>query len=118
MMEDAAGPILRMSDTIDLVIQAILEDNPGRDVEVVDNGSYVRVHARGSLRVTLASLRKRLGASFQMRQFEALLASFAGRVATTSEEITWTLDLPGTHRQDIHVGDPAGLGGAQKERTR
>lgn len=92
-MEDAAGPILRMCDTVDLVIQAILEDNPDREVEVVDNGSYIRVHARGFLRVTLASLRRKLGPSFQMRQFEAMLSSFAGRVATTSDEITWTLGL-------------------------
>jgi toluene monooxygenase system protein D len=92
-MEDAVGPILRMCDAVELVIQAILDDNPDQEVEVVDKGSYVRVQARGSLRVTLASLQRRLGASFQMRQFEAMLSSFAGRIVTSSDEISWKLRL-------------------------
>jgi toluene monooxygenase system protein D len=92
-MEDAVGPILRMCDTVELVIQAIMEDNPDQEIEVVDKGSYVRVHARGSLRVTLASLQRRLGATFQMRQFEAMLSSFAGRIATSTDEISWRLRL-------------------------
>ncbi|HVZ37092.1 MAG TPA: MmoB/DmpM family protein [Polyangiaceae bacterium] len=92
-MEDAVGPILCMSDGVDLVVQAILDDNPDREVEVVDRGSYVRVQARGSLRLTRASLQRQLGSSFQMRQFEAMLSSFAGRIQTATDEITWTLSI-------------------------
>jgi toluene monooxygenase system protein D len=71
--------------------EAILDDNPGREVEVGDKGSYVRVQASGFMRVTLASLRRNVGATFEMRQLEAMLSAFAGRIRTSSDEITWTL---------------------------
>lgn len=90
-MDDAVGPVLRMCEEVESVIRAIVEDNPGQNVDVVDSGAYVRVRARGFLRVTRASLRRHLGDGFEMRQLGALLSAFAGRIATTSDEITWTL---------------------------
>jgi toluene monooxygenase system protein D len=90
-MRDAVGPVLRMCDEVEDVIEAIVEDNPGREVEVIGHGSYVRVQATGFLHVTLASLRRKVGASFQMRQLEAMMSAFAGRIATSTDEITWTL---------------------------
>jgi toluene monooxygenase system protein D len=80
-----------MCDEIELVIQAIVEDNPDQAVEIVDSGSYVRVQARGFMRVTLASLQRHLGTSFQMQQLGSMLSAFAGRIATSSDEVTWTL---------------------------
>jgi toluene monooxygenase system protein D len=90
-MEDAVGPVLRMCEEVEFVIQAIREDNPDREVEVVGGGSYVRVQTRGFMRVTLASLRRNVGSSFQMRQLGSMLSAFAGRIATTTDEITWSL---------------------------
>jgi toluene monooxygenase system protein D len=90
-MDDAVGPVLRMCDEVELVIQAILEDNPGQPVEVIGSGSYVRVQAPRFLRVTLASLKRNVGTSFQMRQLGTMLSAFAGRIATTTDEVTWTL---------------------------
>jgi toluene monooxygenase system protein D len=90
-MQDAVGPVLRMCDEIELVIQAIVEDNPDREIEVIGSGSYVRVQTRGFMRVTLDSLQRNVGRTFQMRQLGAMLSSFAGRIATTSDEITWSL---------------------------
>ncbi|HVZ71428.1 MAG TPA: MmoB/DmpM family protein [Polyangia bacterium] len=90
-MEDAVGPVLRMCEEIEPVIRAIIEDNPGQEVEVIDHGAYVRVRARGTLRVTRASIQRQLGDGFEMRKLGAMLSAFAGRIATTSDEITWTL---------------------------
>jgi toluene monooxygenase system protein D len=90
-MKDPVGPVLRMCEEIDLVVQAILDDNSGHEVEVIDSGSYVRVQAPRFMRVTLASLRRHVGGSFEMCRFEAMLSAFAGQIATTSEEITWSL---------------------------
>jgi|HubBroStandDraft_5_1064220.scaffolds.fasta_scaffold528367_2 toluene monooxygenase system protein D len=92
-MRDAVGPVLRMGEDVDLVVQAIREDNPGREIDVVDHGSYVRVQAQGFLRITLATLRRNLGASFQMRQLESMLSAFAGRITTRSDEIIWALSV-------------------------
>lgn len=90
-MEDAVGPVLRMCDEVELVIQAIIDDNPDKKIEVVDSGSYVRVQTSGFMRLTLASLRRNLGASFEMRQLGSMLSAFAGRITTTSEEMSWAL---------------------------
>jgi toluene monooxygenase system protein D len=94
-MDDAVGPVLRMCEEVERVIQAILDDNPEREVQVVGSGSYVRVQARGFMRVTLASLRRNVGPSFEMRQLGSMVSAFAGRIASTSEEMTWSLATPG-----------------------
>ena len=106
-MKDAVGPVLRMCDELELVLQAIVEDNPGREIETIDHGSYVRVQASGSLRLTLASLRRKLGASFEMRHLESMLSSFAGRIATSSEGVSWTL-------VNEKSGEAAGKGGGTR----
>jgi toluene monooxygenase system protein D len=107
-MRDAVGPVLRMGEEVELVIQAIRDDNPERELDVVDQGAYVRVQAEGRLRVTLATLRRYLGASFQMRQLEGMLSAFAGRIVTGSEEISWSLGAS--------AGDAAAAGAAKGER--
>ena len=90
-MKDAVGPVLRMGEDVEAVLQSILDDNPDREIEVVDMGAYVRVQAQGFLRLTLATLRKHIGATFEMRQLEAMLTAFAGRITTSSDEVTWSL---------------------------
>lgn len=90
-MEDAVGPVLRMCDEVELVIQAIVDDNPDTEIEVIDRGAYVRVQAPAFMRLTRASLQRMLGGSFEMRQLEAMLSAFAGRIATGTDEFTWTL---------------------------
>jgi toluene monooxygenase system protein D len=90
-MDNAVGPILRTSDEVDLVAAAIADDNPDAEIEVTDHGSYVRIHASDRLRVTEESLKRYLGADFEIRQLEPMLAAFAGRITTTSDAIEWSL---------------------------
>ena len=88
-MENAVGPVLRMCDEVEFVIQAIKEDNSDTPVEVIDRGAYIRVQAPRYLRLRLETLERHLGQGFEMRQIEAMLASFAGRITTSSSEIIW-----------------------------
>lgn len=90
-MENAVGPVLRMCEELERVIRAIVDDNPERPVDVVDCGAYVRVHAPDFLRLTLGSLQRHVGRTFALRQLEAIMPSFAGRIETTSDQITWSL---------------------------
>lgn len=90
-MDNAVGPILRMCDEVELVVAAIEDDNPGREIEVIDRGAYVRVQASGYLRVTAESLRRHLGEAFEIRSLEGMLSSFAGRINTSSDSIEWSL---------------------------
>jgi toluene monooxygenase system protein D len=83
------GPVLRMVDEVDAVVRAIVEDNPDSDIEVIDRGAYIRVQAERCLRVSRESIERHIGRPYQMRELEQMLASFAGRITTTSEEVVW-----------------------------
>jgi toluene monooxygenase system protein D len=90
-MSKPVGPILRMSDAVDAVVAAIVDDNPGQDVTVVDRGAYTRVSGAGELRVTRESIERHLGREFEMRQLEGLMSAFAGRIDMKSDEVRWWL---------------------------
>ena len=83
------GPILRMGDQVEDVVAAIRDDNPDQDITVVDRGSYVRVQGWDRIRLTRETLRAYLGADYEIRSFGIIMASFVGRVTTTSDEIVW-----------------------------
>lgn len=93
-MTRPVGPVLRMSDDVDAIVAAIVEDNPGRRVTVVDMGAYTRVSGDGELRVTRESIQRHIGHDFQMRQLEGLMSAFAGRIDMTSDEVRWRLRGP------------------------
>jgi len=90
-MENPVGPILRMGDEVELVVEAIREDNPDTYVEVIDRGAYVRVQGEDYLRITEATLQRHLGSSFQIHSLEQMLTAFAGRIQTASDQIEWHL---------------------------
>jgi toluene monooxygenase system protein D len=90
-MDNPVGPILRMCEEVEPVIDAIREDNPDVDIEVIDRGAYVRVQAENYLRVTEATLQRHLGPAFQIRSVEGMLTAFAGRIKTASDQIEWHL---------------------------
>jgi toluene monooxygenase system protein D len=90
-MDHPVGPILRMCDEVELVVEAIRDDNPTREIEVVDRGAYVRVQADGYLRVTERSLQQHLGDSFDITSLQGMLTAFAGRINTGSDQIEWQL---------------------------
>ena len=94
-MDNAVGPVLRMCDELELVIRAIQDDNPPESLEVVDRGAYVRVQRPGFLKVTRASLQRHLGTDFDIPQFESIVAAFAGRIRTSSDEVVWYLQTAG-----------------------
>ncbi|HEY3685946.1 MAG TPA: MmoB/DmpM family protein [Streptosporangiaceae bacterium] len=88
-MNNAVGPILRMGDEVDQVIAAIEDDNPDTDIEVIDRGSYVRIQGENRLVLTARTLRAYLGQEYEIRSIETMMPSFAGRIITTSDSITW-----------------------------
>jgi len=88
-MKNPVGPVLRMGDEVDQVIAAIEDDNPGTDIEVIDRGAYVRVQGQDLITVTQDTLRRYLGADYEIRSFGGIMPAFSGRVITTSDTITW-----------------------------
>jgi toluene monooxygenase system protein D len=88
-MKNPVGPVLRMGDEVEQIIAAIEDDNPDTDIEVIDRGAYVRVQGEDQITVTQQTLRRYLGADYEMRSFETIMSAFSGRVVTSSDAITW-----------------------------
>ncbi|HEY1702394.1 MAG TPA: MmoB/DmpM family protein [Trebonia sp.] len=88
-MKNPVGPVLRMGDEVEQIIAAIEDDNPDTDIEVIDRGAYVRVQGEDEITVTEQTLRRYLGADYEIRSFERIMSSFNGKVITSSDAITW-----------------------------
>lgn len=88
------GPVVRGMDgaLAEAVITAIEVDNPDVDVDVDDQGGYIRIATPSPCRLTRSSLEDALGKSFPMHQLEPSLAGFAGRMSVGDDEITWYLE--------------------------
>lgn len=90
-MSKPVGPVLRMSDDLDAIVAAIMDDNPDKEITVVDRGAYTRVSGEGNLLLTRQSVERHLGRPFEMRQLEGIMSAFAGRIDMTSEQVRWQL---------------------------
>lgn len=88
------GPVVRGLDgqLADAVIEAIEIDNPGVDIDVDDQGGYIRIGTPQRCRLTRATLEDSLGRSFPLHQLEPSLAGFAGRMTVSDDEIVWYLE--------------------------
>jgi len=88
------GPVVRGLDAnlAEAVITAIEEDNPDADVEVDDQGGYIRICTPNVCRMTRASLEDALGRTFGLHQLEPSLAGFAGRMKLSDDEVVWYLE--------------------------
>ena len=81
------GPVLRMSDITEAVIEAAQEDNPGKTIRVDDKVAYVRIDTEGELILRRATLERALGRPFRMSELEVNLGSFAGRIETSDDHV-------------------------------
>ena len=90
--ENSVGPILRSGEIADAAIGAIQEDNPGKQVTVVDRGDYVRIHTEGRCRLTKSTFEKHLGRTYDLPMLEIEMPSFAGRLRTRWNEYLWYYD--------------------------
>ena len=88
-MKNPVGPVLRIGDEVEQIIAAIEDDNTGADIEVIDRGAYVRVQGEDEITVTQETLRRYLGADYEIRSFGLIMSAFSGRAITTSDAITW-----------------------------
>lgn len=87
--EECVGPILRAGEVADAAIDAIADDNPGKQVIVVDRGDYMRINTLHECRLTRASLEKHLGREYSLVRLEIEMPSFAGRIRTSDSEYVW-----------------------------
>jgi len=90
--DNFVGPVIRAGDFAEVVAQSIEDDNPGKDVRIVDRGDYVRIHTAQVCRLTRKALERNLGHSYELRMLETEMPSFCGRLRTRDDEFVWYYD--------------------------
>jgi len=89
MDENLVGPVIRTGALAEAVIDAVIDDNPEREVFVIERGDYVRIHTDHDCILTKASMEKHLGRNFDLAMIEAEMPSFKGRMQSTTEQMRW-----------------------------
>ncbi|HKY36192.1 MAG TPA: MmoB/DmpM family protein [Polyangiaceae bacterium] len=85
---DVVGPVLESSELGRAVLRAIQSLN--QDVEVMDRGSYLRVHTTRRCIVTRQAIEAELGRPFLLpSDLELTMPSFRGRLMIDAEQAVW-----------------------------
>ena len=79
------GPVLRVGEVADAVVEALREDNPGKAFRVEDRIAYVRAETEGECVVRAETVARVLGRPFKIAELEVNLSSFSGRIETTDD---------------------------------
>jgi toluene monooxygenase system protein D len=90
--QNLVGPVVRAGPLAEAIIDAVADDNPGRDVLVLDRDDYVRIHTAQTCRLTRASLERHLGQPVQLATLEIDMPAFKGRLRTRTDEYVWFYD--------------------------
>ena len=76
------GPVMRAGEVADAVLEAIREDNAGRDVITEVHASYVRIKVADECVVRYETVGDMLGRTVTRGDIEANMPSFAGFIST------------------------------------
>ena len=63
---NSVGPVLRAGEMADAVIQALEEDNPGKEFVIQDHVAYLRIETEGECIVRRETIERALGRPFKM----------------------------------------------------
>jgi toluene monooxygenase system protein D len=84
-----AGPLFRAGEVTDALIEALQEDNPGKELKVRDASGYIRVEGAGGLTLHRRTVEEVLGRSFSMQEIEIHMTGFSGKIEMTADTIRW-----------------------------
>lgn len=90
--KNSVGPVLRAGEMADAVIQALEEDNPGKEFVIQDHVAYLRIETEGECIVRRETIERALGRPFKMPELEVNLTSFSGRIETTEDHMRFYLE--------------------------
>jgi toluene monooxygenase system protein D len=86
------GPVIRACDIARAVVDAVHDDNPDKVIVVDDQMAYVRIYTDGELILRRLTMEEALGRPFQMSELELNLATFAGRIDMSQEQVRFYLE--------------------------
>ena len=83
------GPVMRAGEFADAVIEAIREDNEGREVVVEEHASYMRIKVPGECVLRFATVSDMLGRDVSASDVEVNMPSFEGFIRTEGDHMRW-----------------------------
>ena len=89
---NSVGPVLRAGEVADAVVEAMQQDNPGKEFVIENSIAYVRVETEGECFIRQETLSEALGRPITMPEVEVNLTSFAGRIETTDTYMRFYLE--------------------------
>jgi len=85
---DMVGPVLTYGVTAEAIVEAIRMEND--EVEVEDQGSYLRVLVPGRCSVTKEAIEATLGRPFRFPgELEVLMPAFKGKITLNETDALW-----------------------------
>lgn len=87
------GPVLRSGEIANAVVEAVYEDNPGKEISVKDHVAYVRVEIEQECIIRRETMEQMLGRPFKMQEIETDLSSFAGQINLTEDFVRFYLEM-------------------------
>ena len=81
------GPVMRAGEIADAVLEAIREDNEGREVVTEAHASYIRIKVADECFVRYETVGDMLGRTVTRGDIESNMPSFAGFIRTEPDGI-------------------------------
>ena len=81
------GPVLKNSEIGDAVLEAIYEDNEGRNIEVEEHSSYVRVKVEQICVIRFNTVSSMLGREVSRADIESNMPSLEGFIRVDSDQM-------------------------------
>ncbi len=86
-LNNMVGPIVRAGEIAEAVAEAMEIDNPDKEVIVDDKVAYLRISVEDECILRKETMEEILGHSFEMRELEINLSSFAGKIENTKDYV-------------------------------
>lgn len=77
---------LQLSDDSRSIVDALLADNPGAEIE--EQPAMVKINAEGRLTLRRDSVTERMGRDFDLQELHLNLITLSGNIDETDEEFT------------------------------
>ena len=79
------GPVLKTGEISEAVLEAVPEDNPGKDFDIDDAIGLTRIQTEDECIIRRDTMSRILGRPFVMQELTIVLASFAGQIDAATD---------------------------------
>jgi len=83
------GPVMKTDEIGDAVLDAIREDNQGREILVEEHASYLRIKVRDECLLRLDTVREMLGRDLAWSEVEGSMPAFEGFIRTGTDQMVF-----------------------------